>query len=67
MGGDEAPHNFWEKNPSIKALMQREGLKTMEEVQGYFTRRLKRSYSLKAKSLLAGMKFWKAIHPNLRP
>lgn len=40
MGGDEAPHNFWEKNPAIKELMLKEGLKTMEEVQGYFTRRV---------------------------
>jgi hexosaminidase len=40
MGGDEAPHNFWEKNPMVKDLMKREGLSTMEEVQNYFTKRV---------------------------
>jgi len=40
MGGDEAPHNFWEKNEMIKDLMQREGLTTMEQVQNYFTKRV---------------------------
>jgi len=40
MGGDEAPHNFWEKNDQIKDLMKREGLTTMEQVQNYFTKRV---------------------------
>jgi hexosaminidase len=49
MGGDEAPHNFWEKTPAIKELMQREGLKTMEQVQGYFTRRVEKIIQSKGK------------------
>ena len=40
MGGDEAPHNFWEKNERIKDLMKREGLTTIEQVQNYFTKRV---------------------------
>jgi hexosaminidase len=40
MGGDEAPHNYWEKDPQIKALMKREGLNSMEQVQNYFTKRV---------------------------
>src|SRR5437588_170471 len=36
MGGDECAKNFWEKSDSVKALMQKEGLKTQEEVQSYF-------------------------------
>lgn len=40
MGGDEAPHNFWEKNEQIKELMKREGLTTIEQVQNYFTKRV---------------------------
>jgi hexosaminidase len=40
MGGDEAPHNFWEKNDQIKDLMKREGLTTMQQVQGYFTKKV---------------------------
>ncbi|TCJ12104.1 beta-N-acetylhexosaminidase [Flaviaesturariibacter flavus] len=42
VGGDEAPHNYWEQNAQVKALMQREGLKTMPEVQGYFEKRLEK-------------------------
>ncbi|HTM91542.1 MAG TPA: beta-N-acetylhexosaminidase [Flavisolibacter sp.] len=40
MGGDEAPHNFWEKNDQIKELMKRERLTTIEQVQNYFTKRV---------------------------
>jgi len=52
MGGDEAPHNFWEKNPAIKALMEKEGLKTMEQVQGYFTRRVEAIVQSKGKKFI---------------
>lgn len=40
MGGDEAPHNFWEKNEMIKDLMKRKGLTAIEQVQNYFTKRV---------------------------
>lgn len=40
MGGDEAPHNFWEKNDMIKDLMKKEGLTSMEQVQNYFTKKV---------------------------
>lgn len=40
MGGDEAPHNFWEKNEMIKDLMKREGMTTIEQVQNYFTKKV---------------------------
>ncbi len=52
MGGDEAPHNFWEKNPQIKALMEREGLKTMPQVQEYFTRRVEKIVASKGKKMI---------------
>ncbi|WP_256010445.1 beta-N-acetylhexosaminidase [Desertivirga xinjiangensis] len=52
MGGDEAPHNYWEKNPAILELMKREGLKTMEEVQGYFTRRVETIVQSKGKKFI---------------
>ncbi|HET7117086.1 MAG TPA: beta-N-acetylhexosaminidase [Hanamia sp.] len=42
VGGDECPKNFWEKSDSVKALMQREGLKNMDEVQSYFEKRLEK-------------------------
>lgn len=53
MGGDEAPHNFWEKNPAIADLMKREGLKTMPEVQGYFERRLEKIVNKYGKKMMA--------------
>jgi hexosaminidase len=52
LGGDEAPHNFWEKNPQVKALMQREGLKTIPQVQEYFTRRVEKIVASKGKKMI---------------
>ncbi len=52
VGGDEAPHNFWEKNKQVKALMQREGLKNMHEVQGYFEKRLEKIVLSKGKKFM---------------
>jgi hexosaminidase len=52
MGGDEAPHNMWEKSDQVKALMQKEGLKTMEEVQAYFTRRVEKIVASKGKKMI---------------
>jgi len=40
MGGDEAPHNFWEKNEMIKDLMKRVGMTSIEQVQNYFTKKV---------------------------
>lgn len=52
MGGDEAPHNYWQKTPAIKALMQKEKLKSMEEVQSYFTKRLEKIVQSKGKKMM---------------
>ncbi len=52
MGGDETFKTFWKKSPAIKALMQREGLKTMEEVQAYFTRRVEKIVQSKGKKFI---------------
>ncbi|MFD2284568.1 family 20 glycosylhydrolase [Pedobacter petrophilus] len=53
MGGDEAPHNFWEKNDQVKALMQREGLKTIPQVQAYFEKRIEQIVVSKGKKFMA--------------
>jgi hexosaminidase len=53
LGGDEAPHNYWEKNEQIAALMKREGLKTIPEVQGYFERRIEQIVQSKGKKFMA--------------
>ncbi len=52
LGGDEAPHNYWEKSPQIKALMKKEGLKNMNEVQSYFTKRVEKIVESKGKKLI---------------
>jgi hexosaminidase len=52
VGGDEAPHNYWQKNEQVKALMQKEGLKTMEQVQGYFEKRLEKIVRSKGKKFM---------------
>jgi hexosaminidase len=52
MGGDECPKNFWEKSDAIKALMAKEKLKTMEEVQSYFEKRLEKIVESKGKKFM---------------
>jgi hexosaminidase len=52
MGGDEAPHNFWEKNDQVKQLMQREGLKTIPQVQAYFEKRVEQIVISKGKKFM---------------
>ncbi len=52
MGGDEAPRNYWEKNPAILALMKKEGLKNMHQVQGYFSGRVQKIVESKGKKFM---------------
>jgi hexosaminidase len=52
MGGDECPKNFWEKSDAVKALIQKEGLKNMEEVQSYFEKRLEKIVESKGKKFM---------------
>jgi len=52
VGGDECPKNFWEKSDAIKALMQKEKLKTQEEVQSYFEKRVEKIVESKGKKVI---------------
>lgn len=52
MGGDEAYKGWWEKSPAIKALMQREKLKDMHEVQSYFVKRVGKIIASKGKKMM---------------
>lgn len=52
MGGDETPKNYWEKMPEVKALMKKEGLKDMHEVQSYFVKRIEKIISSKGKKMI---------------
>src|SRR5919107_2414707 len=52
LGGDECPKNFWEKSSAVKALMKKEGLKNMEQVQSYFEKRLEKIVTSKGKKFI---------------
>jgi hexosaminidase len=52
MGGDECAKNFWEKDDQVKALMKKEGLKNMDEVQSYFVKRVEKIIVSKGKKML---------------
>lgn len=52
MGGDETARNFWEKSPAIKALMQKEKLKNLDEVQSYFVKRVEKIINSKGKKMI---------------
>jgi hexosaminidase len=52
VGGDECAKNFWEQSDQIKALMAQENLKTMEEVQSYFEKRVEKIVESKGKKLI---------------
>ncbi|HXB31592.1 MAG TPA: family 20 glycosylhydrolase [Puia sp.] len=52
VGGDECAKNFWEKSDEIKQLMAKENLKTMEEVQSYFEKRVEKIVESKGKKLI---------------
>ncbi len=52
LGGDECPKNFWEKSEAVKMLMQKEGLKNMEEVQSYFEKRVEKIVESKGKRFM---------------
>jgi hexosaminidase len=52
VGGDECATNFWETNQAIKALMQKEKLKTLLEVQGYFENRVEKIVNSKGKKMI---------------
>jgi len=40
LGGDEIPKGAWKRSPSVKRLMQREGLADTKEVEAYFFSRM---------------------------
>ncbi|MBN8853203.1 MAG: beta-N-acetylhexosaminidase [Sphingobacteriales bacterium 50-39] len=52
VGGDECAKNFWEQSDAIKQLMTKEGLKTMQEVQSYFEKRVEKIVESKGKKVI---------------
>ena len=52
MGGDETARNFWEKTEAIKALIEKEKLKDLDEVQSYFVKRVNTIINSKGKKMI---------------
>ena len=52
MGGDECYKGYWEKSEACKALVQKEGLKDMHELQSYFVKRIEKIINSKGKKMM---------------
>ena len=52
VGGDECYHGYWEKDESCKALMAKEGMKDVMELQSYFIKRCEKILKSKGKKLI---------------
>ncbi|MFD0795200.1 beta-N-acetylhexosaminidase [Mucilaginibacter litoreus] len=52
LGGDECAKNFWQQSKAVSDLMARENLKTYEEVQSYFEKRLEKIVESKGKKFM---------------
>lgn len=52
MGGDETARNYWAKSATIQALMKKENLKTLDEVQSYFVKRMGKIIASKGKKMI---------------
>ena len=51
-GGDEVPRQRWLQSPFCQELMKREKLRTVEELQSYFTRRVEQFLHSKGRKLV---------------
>jgi hexosaminidase len=52
VGGDEVPKDSWSKCPRCQARIKDEGLKGVEELQSYFTRRIEKIVAAKGRRLV---------------
>lgn len=52
LGADEVDRKTWMKSPACKELMEKEGLKTSEELQSYFVKRMEKFFHSKGKKLI---------------
>ncbi|MEP6684952.1 MAG: beta-N-acetylhexosaminidase, partial [Parafilimonas sp.] len=80
MGGDETFKTFWKSSDAVTALMQKENLKTYEEVQSYFEKRLEKIVESKGKKFMgwdeileggigpnAAVMSWRGSHDGVAP
>jgi hexosaminidase len=52
LGADEVEKSSWKNVPECEALMKKEGLKSVDELQSYFVRRMERFFNSKGKKLI---------------
>ncbi len=52
VGGDECYKGYWEKSAECQALMKKEGLKNLDELQSYFMKRVAKIVASKGKKLI---------------
>lgn len=52
IGGDECYKGYWEQDPGCQALMKKEGMKEVHELQSYFNKRLEKILQAKGRKLL---------------
>lgn len=52
LGGDECAKNFWAQSDAVKALMAKENLANMNEVQSYFEKRVEKIVESKGKKFM---------------
>lgn len=52
VGGDECYKGFWEENADCQALMKKEGMTDVEQLQGYFMKRVEKILESKGKKLI---------------
>ena len=51
-GGDECYKGYWEKDPGCQALMKKEGMTNVEQLQGYFMKRVEKIINAKGKKFM---------------
>ncbi len=52
IGGDEAPKTRWRESPAVREIMKREGFTDVEQVQGWFNRRIEAFLQARGKKLI---------------
>lgn len=52
MGGDECTKNFWEQNEAVKALAKANNLRSMDEVQAFFEKKVEQIVLSKGKKFM---------------
>jgi len=52
MGGDEAYKGYWEKDPDNQALMRQKNMKSLDELQSYFNKRVNKIIQSKGKKMI---------------